>query len=227
MRHFITGAELSDWIKKQAVIHYGLAGRIFLEKLTQDKRDFSKSLQKIKESTLFQVLGAQGQHKRAAARFALIALAGELSIEYGITEWPKGTALNAAVEGFRIWCSTRGQGNDEKRQILDQVLNFIERHGDSRFSAINSSDEVIVRDRAGWWIKESETRIYLFTAGGMKEALKGFDLKRCLDILVSVGALPEPSTTKGERLRQRKIDGKNTRVYEINTEKLSEVTSAF
>lgn len=124
LRHFITGAELSDWIKKQAVIHYGLAGRIFLEKLTQDKRDFSKSLQKIKESTLFQVLGAQGQHKRAAARFALIALAGELSIEYGITEWPKGTALNAAVEGFRIWCSTRGQGNDEKRQILDQVLNL-------------------------------------------------------------------------------------------------------
>jgi putative DNA primase/helicase len=227
LHHFTTGAELSDWIKQQSVTHYGLAGRAFLEKLTEDKRDFNKSLQKIKESSLFQVSGAQGQHKRAAARFALIALAGELATEYGITGWPKGTAFKAAAEGFRIWCSTRGQGNDEKRQILDQVLNFIERHGDSRFSSLNSTADITVRDRAGWWIHESETRIFLFTAGGMKEALKGFDLKRSLDILVSAGALPEPKTPNGERSRQRKIDGKNTKVYEINAEKLSNASSEF
>ena len=137
LHDFKTGAELSDWIKKHASIHYGIVGRAFLEKLTQDKRDFNPRLQKIKDSTLFQISGAQGQHKRAAARFALIALAGELATEYGITGWPEGAALKAAAEAFRIWCDTRGQGNDEKRQILDQVLSFIERHGDSRFSAIN------------------------------------------------------------------------------------------
>lgn len=227
LHQFNTGAELSDWIKKQSAIHYGLAGRLFLEKLTKDKRDFNESLQKIKESKLFQASGAQGQHKRAAARFALIALAGELATEYGITGWSKGTAFKAAAEGFRIWCNTRGQGNDEKRQILDQVLNFIERHGDSRFSSLNNTANITVRDRAGWWTHESETRIYLFTAGGMKEALKGFDLKRSLDILVSVGALPEPKTTNGERSKQRKIDGKNTKVYEINAEKLSNASGEF
>jgi len=227
LHHFTSGAELSDWIKKQSVSYYGLAGRTFLEKLTQDKRDFNKSLQKIKESPLFQVLGEQGQHKRAAARFALIALAGELATEYGITGWPKGTAFKAAAEGFRIWCSTRGQGNDEKRQIMDQVLNFIERHGDSRFSSLNNTTDMLVRDRVGWWTQELETRIYLFSAGGMKEALKGFDLKRSLDILVNVGALPIPKTTNGERSKQRKIDVKNTKVYEINAEKLSGGASEF
>ncbi|MER2514544.1 MAG: hypothetical protein ABTQ25_19395, partial [Nitrosomonas ureae] len=110
---------------------------------------------------------------------------------------------------------------------LDQVLNFIERHGDSRFSSLNSTADITVRDRAGWWINESGIRIYLFTAGGIKEALKGFDLKRSLDILVSVGALPEPNNLKGERLKQRKIDGKNTKVYEINAEKLSNASGEF
>ena len=227
LHRFTTGAELSDWIKRQSVTYYGLAGRTFLEKLTQDKRDFNKSLQNIKESPLFQVPGAQGQHKRGAARFALIALAGELATEYGVTGWSEGAAIKSAGEGFRIWCSTRGQGNDEKRQILDQVLNFIERHGDSRFSSLNNTTDMLVRDRAGWWTHESETRLYLFTAGGMKEALKGFELKRSLDILVSVGALPEPKTSNGERSRQRKIDGKNTKVYEINAEKLTSITSEF
>ncbi len=221
LHRFSTGAEFSDWIKKEAVTNYGLAGRAFLEKLTPDTRNFNQRLQKIKDSALFQVSGALGQHKRAAGRFALIALAGELATEYGITGWPEGAALNAAAECFKIWCSIRGQGNDEKRQVLDQLLSFIERHSDSRFSAINSTSAIVVRDRAGWWTDESGTRLYLFTSGGMREALKGFDLKRSLDILVSVNALPEPRAASGERSKQRKIDGGNKRVYEINAEKLS------
>ena len=111
--------------------------------------------------------------------------------------------------------------------MLDQVLSFIERHGDSRFSQINSPNGAMVRDRAGWWANEFNTRVYLFTAGGMREALKGFDLKRSLDILVSVGALPKPKEESSERLKQRKIEGSNKRVYEINPEKLASAISRY
>lgn len=225
LHQFNAGNELSDCLIKEATVNYGLAGRDYLEKLTSDKRDFNERLRKIKDSPLFQVEGAQGQHKRAAARFALIGLAGELATEYGITGWPEGEALNAAAEGFGIWCSTRGTGNDEKRQVLDQVTGFIERHGDSRFSEVDNRCDLILRDRAGWWRDDCGTRFYLFTAGGMKEALTGMDLKRSLDVLVSVGALPKPTAAKGERLKQIRIKGKNTKVYEINAERLSGVAN--
>ena len=38
-------------------------------------------------------------------------------------------------------------------------------------------------------------REYLFTADGMREALKGFDFKRALDILEAAGALPPAGRT--------------------------------
>jgi hypothetical protein len=43
---------------------------------------------------------ADGQVKRAASKFALVAMAGELAIEYGIVPWPKGDAIKAAAEMF-------------------------------------------------------------------------------------------------------------------------------
>jgi hypothetical protein len=43
---------------------------------------------------------ADGQVKRAVSKFALVAMAGELAIEYGIVPWPKGDAIKAAAEMF-------------------------------------------------------------------------------------------------------------------------------
>jgi putative DNA primase/helicase len=218
---FDSGADLSDSIKKESDINFGVAGRAYLENLTNDTKDFNERFRYIKESGIFKTEGAQGQHKRVAARFALIALAGELATEYGVTGWNEGDALCAAIEGFRVWCKTRGQGNDEKRQILEQLADFIDRYSDSRFSSVNNTN-AIIHDRSGWYEDSSNGRLYLFTSGGLREALKGHDFKRCLDMLVSVGALPEPDEDN-KRSAQRKINGKNTRVYEINVNKVSEV----
>lgn len=224
LHHFKAGHEMADWLVKEALANYGIAGRQFLEKLTHDSRDFNAQLHRIKDLPKFQIDGAQGQHKRAAARFALIGLAGEVATEYGITGWPQGEAINSAAEGFRLWCNARGKGNSEKSQVIQQLADFIERHGDSRFSQIDGADNALIRDRAGWWENDGTTRVYLFTSGGINEALKGHDLKRSLDILESIGALPEPKAGNGRRSTQRKIGGKNTPVYKINPEKLSEAT---
>jgi putative DNA primase/helicase len=81
----------------------------------------------------------------------LLALAGELATEYGLTGWPEGEAVKAAVIGFNAWRSLRGRGNDERRQIIQKVSDFIERHGDGRFSSADANGENQTRDRAGWW----------------------------------------------------------------------------
>jgi len=213
-------AAFSDAIKRTAAQHHGHAGRAFLEKLTSDIRDLCALLETVKAATLFATDGTEGQDKRAAARFALIGLAGELATDYGVTGWPEGAAGEAAAHGFKLWQSMRGKGNDERRQILQRVSGFIERHGDGRFSDADTTNDVQIRDRAGWWRDANDRREYLFTAEGMREALKGFDFNRALDVLQEVKALPTPGAN-GERARFIRIAGRGVKLYPIDPDKLA------
>lgn len=212
-----TGAAFSDAIRRAAVTHHGHAGRAFLEKLTRDKRDFCEYLERFKALPGLTADDGEGQIKRAAGRFALLALAGELATEFGITGWPEGAAIEAAAVGLQAWRSTRGRGNDERRQVLEQVAAFIERHGDSRFSDADGTNDTMRINRAGWWRDADGGRVYLFNAEGMREAVKGFDIKRALDTLQEVGALPG---TGGERSKGQRIDGRLVRLYPIQADKL-------
>jgi putative DNA primase/helicase len=214
-----SGAALSDAIKRAAVTHYGRPGRAFLERLTHDQRDFAARLEILKGLRDFNRQDFEGQDKRAAGRFALLALAGELATEYGLTGWPEGEAVKAAVIGFNAWRSLRGRGNDERRQILQKVSDFIERHGDGRFSNADDSHESQTRDRAGWWRDTQDGRLYLFTAEGMREALKGFDFKRALDELEACGAIPKAGAD-GKRAKPENIGGRKVRVYEVRADEL-------
>jgi putative DNA primase/helicase len=232
------GAAFSEALKQAAATHYGHSGRAFLEKLTRDTRNFCESLERIKALPAFSVEGGEGQDRRAAARFALMALAGELATEYGITGWKEGTAVAAAAEGLKAWRSLRGPRNDERRQVLEAVSGFIERHGDSRFSSTDKEEryspageslgpdprigaEAIVRDRAGWWRDGEGERVYLFTAEGMREALKGFDFNPALTALQEAGALPA-ADKNGVRSTNPRIGGRRVRVYTIHADKLVE-----
>jgi putative DNA primase/helicase len=215
-----SGTAFSDAIKRASVTHHGHAGRAFLEKMTRDSRDFCALLETVKSLPHFAADGGEGQDKRAAGRFALLALAGEVATEYGITGWPEGEAIKAASECFKLWRASRGKGNDERRQILDKVSGFIERHGDGRFSDADATGESNqLRDRAGWWRNTHDGREYLFTTDGMHEALKGFDFKRALDVLQEAGALPVPGAD-GKRARFYRIAGRGVKLYPVQAEKL-------
>jgi putative DNA primase/helicase len=213
------GTAFSDAIKQAVVAHHGHVGRAFLVKLTHDDRKLSERFERFKALNQFAAKGSEGQEKRAGARFALMALAGELATEYGLTGWHPGSATKAAAKGFMIWRASRGGGNNERAQILDQVSAFIERHGDSRFTRANSTNDIIVRERAGWWEADDDNRTYLFMASGMREALKGFDFGRALDVLQEAGALSPPKAD-GKRAWPRRIDGRQERVYHIQSNRL-------
>ena len=214
-----SGTAFSDAIKRSAVTNHGHAGRAFLEKLTRDKRDFCEYLERFKALPGLSAADAEGQSKRAAGRFAMLALSGELATEYGITGWPEGEAITAAAAGFKAWQSTRGRGNDERRQILEQVAGFIARHGDSRFSNADTNEtaDAMRVNRAGWWRDDDAGRVYLFNSEGLREAVKGFDFKRALDTLQEAGALP---ATSGERAKAQRIGGQVVRLYPIIANKL-------
>ncbi len=226
----VSGTDFADTLKKQAATHFGHAGRAFLEKLTRDHDgNFSEALETIKALPEFQAIGGEGQVNRVAGRFAMLALAGETATDYGITGWAAGAAIEAAAAGFEAWQSLRGMGkaNSETAQIVESVFSFIERHGDSRFSdadLLKDQHAHLVRDRAGWWRTVDGVRIYLFTAAGMHEALKGFDFKRALDALQTAGVI-DKTGDNGKRAKAMRIDGRLMKLYSVRTEKTNEEAS--
>jgi putative DNA primase/helicase len=187
---------------------------------TAECRSSDITLAEFKTLPMFSGEGGEGQDKRAAGRFALIGLAGELATEYGLTVWKYGDAIQAAAEGFKLWCSMRGTGNDERRQIAERMSGFLERHGDGRFSNKDYDGDESIKDRAGWWRNTTDGREYLLTSEAMREATKGFDLKRALDVLKELGALQNPGAD-GKRSKPLRIGGRTIRLYAINPDKLT------
>jgi putative DNA primase/helicase len=145
---------------------------MFLDKLVNDKGDWPNLWKAMQGRPEFKALSVEGQDQRVAARFALIALAGETAVEYGILPWPVGSAIEAAAEMFKTWKAGREvAGNSEPRQIKNAVRDFVERHA-ARFERLDvgygERSQFQVRDRAGWVEGEG---VYFFTAGGFKEAI--------------------------------------------------------
>ena len=224
-----SGTTFSDAIKRAAAADYGHAGRAFLEELTRDHEgSFSQSLDAIKALPELQAAGDEGQAKRAAARFAVLALAGEMATDYGVTGWETGEAIRAAGAGFAAWQALRGagRGNAERDQIIERITSFIERHGDSRFSDADSTDDqraAMVRDRAGWWRTSDGGRVYLFNADGLREALKGFDFNRALDSLQQAGAIDAPGASR-ERAKPCRINGRVIKLYTLRPDRIQGIS---
>lgn len=79
--------------------------------------------------------GASGQVSRVAARFALVAVAGNLATAAGLTGWPQGESERAVKACFDAWLAARGgAGNSEVTNMLRQVRAFFEAHGEGRFT---------------------------------------------------------------------------------------------
>ena len=217
LHQYPTGAALSDALRREAEAHYGHAGRAFLERLTRDDHDAVRDLlTSIKALPEFNAEGGEGQFQRVAARFAVLALAGELATDYGVTGWPDGEAIRAAAVALRLWLGMRdGKTTDaEGPQVVDQITDFLERHGDSRFSDADAEHSQPVKDRAGYWRQRDGERVYLFTAAGMRDALRGFDYKRALAHLEQAGMLRAPNA-RGDRQDSIRINGSKTRVFTV------------
>ena len=86
--------------------------------------------------------GASGQVQRVAARFALVAMAGELATEAGLTGWDYSESEWAAQACFEAWLAARGgAGNGEVTAMLRQVRRFLEAHGAGRFTWWHRADD--------------------------------------------------------------------------------------
>ncbi|MGH8787927.1 MAG: DUF927 domain-containing protein [Cupriavidus necator] len=215
LRGFDSGARLSDAIRNAAERHYGHAGPAFVAALVKARHE-ALDLAEALDEVLAKFSTPDGQERRAARLFAVCALAGELASFYGVAPWPKGEPTAAAILAFKRWCGHRGTNgqNAEHVAILRAVADFLDKHADSRFSDIDAGGTGFVRDRAGYWRQDGDSRLYLFTAAGMREAVKGFDLRRALAALDAAGAIAARDTGASSKTT-RTPDGRTPRLYHI------------
>lgn len=253
---FAGGADLSDHLRKAVSKYHGSAFQEFINQLvTSDRKvitDFLiEGINKFKQETLGK--DANGQVGRAAEKFAVVALAGELAGVFGLTGWKDDECRNAAKNQFKAWLNRRGgTGNIEEMQILKHVASQIELFGEKYFRRWDKKhnddsttiDEHVPSRNELWGFRITEEtksmvdgntteHIYLVTKQAFETQLcKGFDPNRVARLLRHEGILIlRPSELKKNRLRTReKLPGygsKAQQVYKFKSSALTEVIERF
>jgi putative DNA primase/helicase len=202
--HASPGA-LADQLRAAARANYGHPIRAFLRELTGLGPDaLGDGLRDMQERWRTSVLppGADGQVRRAAGRFALVATAGELAQRFGVLPWAASYASEAARVAFRAWLEARGgAGASEEMRGIQAVLDFLERHGLSRFDHWDGGADSRVINRAGTRKKAdppAEGWDYYLTPEGWKEACSGFDSRALARLLVKRGLLDTDKAGKAQ-----------------------------
>lgn len=178
-------------------------------------------------------LGAEpsGQVMRVAQRFALIAAAGELAVEWGICPWDKGEAYRAAEWAFQKWIERRGGTSvaAEERQGVERFRLFFQTYGDSRFEPLDIcgyEGERVVRlhphQRAGFYEGNGADRCWYLFKESFAAVCGDLDPRMVARALDGAGALiTQPS---GGPTVVKRIHGKTHRVYALRASALGETT---
>ena len=179
-------AAFAERMQEMAATYYGAAGPAFVNALLEEKVSGVVVRQHVNHflvSVLGDASNDEGQSRRVARRFALVAVAGVMAIGAKIVDWD-ADAFAEGVRGlFRDWAKARGdEGSIEAAQILHQARLFWERYGESRFDEVEPSDlrhERPAGERAGYKRDEPDGRRWyvfpqvwgeIFPSGGRKAA---------------------------------------------------------
>ncbi len=206
---FAGGAELSLALVTATQQFYGTAGDAWLERLVKDYdllyAKVGNLMEEFKSAAEIEK-GADGQVFRAAQRFAIIAAAGELATEYGITGWKKNEAIAGVNKCFQNWIQRRGgTQSQEAISAITKVKGFLTGQ-EHRFKPMKENgalpvdqltdpdDSKIIRDQVGF-IRRSQgaTEWLCYKESFRSEICKGVDAKTVKRSLEQLGAITEKS----------------------------------
>ena len=218
---------LSRHLRDAAKTIYGNPIRGFLEYLVKNRLGVENRLRSQRASFLAEHLPAScsGEVIRAAGRFALAAVGGELATELGITGWRSGEATGASVRCLTEWIAARGTiGRGEIEAALRQVRAFLEAHGASRFQSMHPrltslGEEIPERvvNRAGFRRENAkgETEYLVLAEVFRRELCAGFDYRMVARTLGERGYLASDSGRLMTKPRLPELG--NTWVYVIKS----------
>lgn len=192
-------SDVGNRINELSSKHYGHAGIKWLEYLTSDKNLVMQKAQELLNSFIDQQTQVEnGQASRFLRRFALVAVAGELATQAGITGWQQGRAFEAIAQCLNTSLSSLGNGeNIEETKILEHIKSFFESNGTSRFeelTVIRQADGEVIRprihNRVGYY--DPIDKVYLVSAIMFKkEMCVGMNNANVKKVLIKHGWIKE------------------------------------
>lgn len=223
----VNGAEFSLLLKTRTAEYYGVAGRAWVSALANPEQR-PDLLQQIKdhidEAARHVSPEADGQVRRVARRFALVAAVAEACIGLGILPWVTGHASNEIQRCFDEWVVNRGGlGNLERGQALDRLRRFLVEHGESRFTkmgveGIGMPSERVTVNRAGFSKlgPDGHTDYYIPATAFWEIIFAGLNSSQVLKHLIEDNALVLNS--KGKPQLVMRLPGLGpTRIYHVRS----------
>jgi putative DNA primase/helicase len=215
----LDGDDFSRVLRAAIQDQHGTAGPAFLHWLVHRMADdptYAPETLKPRLRTLTQSLtpaGADGQVHRAAGRFALVALAGELATEASVTGWPPGAAEAATAACFNAWLIMRGStGSREAQHLIAAVRRYLVQHGAVRFETIEKAKDdggqieptppdTRTINRAGWKWQETDddTGVVRWNYGFVPEVFAS-------DICAPLGMEPNEARRKLEAAKLLQVE---------------------
>jgi len=212
--HGFENAEvLSRHLCERAKEVYGVPIRRFLEYLVKNRLGIETRVRTERDRFLERHLphSCAGEVTRAAGRFALAAVGGELATEVGLTGWQAGEATTAAARCLSEWILLRGTiGSGEVEAAIRQVKAFLEAHGGARFQSVQArltgfGEEIPERiiNRAGFKRTDAagETEYLILPEIFRTEVCKGFDARLVARVLGERGWLDSSADRNQVKVR--------------------------
>lgn len=219
-------AAFAQSIRTAAGQCYGTAARAFLRAIVPDLDRIRLELAGLRKDFTVAALppGADGQVRRVADRFALVAAAGDLASALGVTGWPVGTAREAALRCFADWLAERGgAGSSEDADARRRLSDALETYGQSRFQKWHkNSDRAVVTPRWGFVRTEGddgaqmETYQVFILPSALKDILRGLDFKAVVSGLLGNGIVPQGPDRKPNKVFHIPNAGSKERLYQID-----------
>lgn len=221
------GDSFAKHLKKSANNNYGYAGVAFIQHVIEHRESIPETVREV-EAQFKSLLpkNSDGQVIRVANRFALIAAAGELATDYGLTGWSAGEAIKASIICLKDWIATRGGViPHETRETLGQIKRFFENHGSSRFTDCDYPEQT-THNRVGFRKRIIDAEggasfeYYVFTETFRQEICAGLNAVSAAKLLIERGILKPGAASTTSNVR---IPGYGQKRCYIITSKVLEV----
>ena len=160
------GASFSNMLKQACGMYYGIAAEEFVRRLVKGTTLYDLD-NCIKYSVLqeygdickkYDIKNAEGQIKRVAEIFALLAVTGVLAARNGVFTHTEEQIRSSIYNMFGKWLKDRSC-MEEEHDIVELLKGFLVQH-EARFQKLNVLDERNVINKLGYIDKKDDRTIY-------------------------------------------------------------------
>lgn len=208
LHEFSNGAEFSSYLNRASVTFYGAVIREFIQHVADNYNSVKEKIELAKANFFHYHVdpNASGEVFRVAEKFALVAMGGHLASKIGLTGWQLDEVKNVTIKLFNEWLDRRGGiGAFDVSEGCRRIIAAIDKRAHSDFHDLDDEMKQKPQNRIGYKRRGDEGGTeFVFTSEQFSDLCKGYNQKRILSELESLGFLKIPKD-RTKQTKQQKL----------------------